>query len=484
MFSRPPVVTILGHVDHGKTTLLDYIRKTNITEKEYGGITQKIGAYEIATDFKDYKTNKITFIDTPGHEAFSKLRSRGANIADIALLLIDGKDSLMPQTVESISHIKAAKIPFIVVINKIDLPEANPEKIKNDLLKYEVITESKGGKIPVALISAKTGKGVKELLETILLVSSDLNLIYDENTSPAAYIIETKKDRRGIVVSAIIKNGKIKVGDILYASGRKIKVRSMYNDRGQNISEVIPSMPFELLGFKELPEVGSQIQSQPQSPHLTPNTYHLTKKNEFTIENILNLPKKEKKLSIIIKTDSQGSLEAINESIKDNSNIDIPLKAIGEITKSDIFLAKTTKSIIIGFGVKLTSEAENLAKQEKIIIKNYQIIYELLDEITEVAQLIKEKEEKEKSLKGEAKIQATFIIDKETIFGVKITKGKFNLNDPIECYRENKLIGKTKLVSLKIRAKAVLEVKKSQEAGMMFYPSLDIKVGDMIKSIL
>ncbi|MGB9882986.1 MAG: translation initiation factor IF-2 [Microgenomates group bacterium] len=481
---RPPVVTILGHVDHGKTTLLDYIRKSNLTAKEVGGITQKIGAYEITTDFKDYKTNKITFIDTPGHEAFSRLRSRGANVADIALLLIDGKDSLMPQTIESIAHIKNAKIPFIVVINKIDLPEANPDKVQNDLLKYEVVTEKKGGKVPVALVSAKTGKGVRELLETILLLASDLNLSYDINNPPLAYIIETKKDKRGVVVSAIIKDGKIKIGDYLYYQDKKIKVRSLINDLGKNVHEVIPSTPFEMLGFEELPEVGLVITNMPKT-----NDQNSFKKNSsmlenFSLETILQKETKEKKLSLIIKVDSQGSLEAIEQSIKDNQNIEIALKGIGEINQSDIFLAKTTKSIVIGFNVKATKEAEDLAKQEKVIIKNYRLIYELIDEITEVALLLKEKEEKEKHLKGEAKILAIFNIEKEIVYGVKVIKGKINLNDPLECYRENRLIGKTKLISLKIRAKSVDEVKKEQEAGMMFYPPLDIRVGDVVKSIL
>ncbi|NCO88424.1 translation initiation factor IF-2 [Candidatus Roizmanbacteria bacterium CG_4_10_14_0_2_um_filter_36_35] len=487
MNPRPPIVTILGHVDHGKTTLLDYIRKTNIAEGEYGGITQKIGAYEIVTNFKDYKTNKITFIDTPGHEAFSLLRARGANVSDIALLLIDGKDSVMPQTAESISHINAAKIPFIVVINKIDLSETNPEKVKNDLLKYQVMVEGKGGHVPVVLVSAKTGKGIKELLEAILLISADLNLTYDETRLPQAYIIETKKDRRGIVVSAVIKDGKIKTGDVLYSQDKKIKVRSIYNDRGQTISEAIPSTPFELLGFSELPEVGSTIQSQ-QNNQLAPlvptKLKEVGSQKQFNLEAILNTAPKEKKLSIIIKTDSQGSLEAIQGSIKDNKDIEVILQAVGEINKSDIFLAKATKSIIIGFSVSPSAEAKDLAKQEKVIIKTYQIIYELLDEISEVASLIKEKEEKEKNLKGEAKILANFTIENEIIFGVKIIKGKINLGDQLETFRENKLIGKTKLVSLKIRAKVVSEVKKGQEAGMMFYPKLDIRIGDVVKSIL
>ena len=384
---RPPIVAILGHVDHGKTTLLDFIRQSIITDREYGGITQKIGAYEITTKFKDYKTNKITFIDTPGHEAFTKLRARGANVADIALLLIDGKDSVMPQTAESISHIKAAKIPFIVVINKIDLPEINPDRVKNDLLKYEVMTEGKGGDVPVALVSAKTGKGINELLETILFIASDLKLTYDEKNSVQAYIIETKKDRRGIVASAIIKDGMIKIADTVYVNDKKIKVKSLINDLGKNINQVIPSNPFELTGFNEMPEVGSMIKQLETVAPLVPVP---NPSPTLTLEDVLKIPIIEKKLPAIIKADSQGSVEAIKNSLKDNTNLNIVLLAVGEINKSDIFLAKATKSIIIGFTVKTSHEAESLAKQEKVIIKSYQIIYELLDELNEVANLIKE----------------------------------------------------------------------------------------------
>lgn len=486
MSSRPPIVAILGHVDHGKTTLLDFIRKSNITDREFGGITQKIGAYEITTEFKDYKTNKITFIDTPGHEAFTKLRARGANVADIALLLIDGKDSVMPQTEESISHIKAAKIPFIVVINKVDLPETNPDKVKNDLLKYEVMTEGKGGDVPVALVSAKTGKGINELLETILFIASDLKLTYDEKNPAIAYIIETKKDRRGIVASAIIKDGSIKIADTIYVGDQKIKVKSLINDLGKNIVQVLPSNPFEITGFNEMPEVGAMIKQQITEliPTTDLPTEALAKVGPLTLEDVLKVEVVEKKLPAIIKADSQGSVEAIKNSLKDNTNLNIVLIAVGEINKSDIFLAKATKSIIIGFTVKTSHEAESLAKQEKVIIKSYQIIYELLDELNEVANLIKEKEEKEKNLKGEAQILANFIIEGEKIFGVSIIKGKINLGDQLEAFRKNKPIGKTKLVSLKVRAKTVNEVKKGQEAGMIFGPPLDFIVGDVVKSIL
>jgi translation initiation factor IF-2 len=485
MSSRPPIVAILGHVDHGKTTLLDFIRKSNITDREYGGITQKIGAYEITTNFKDYKTNKITFIDTPGHEAFTKLRARGANVADIALLLIDGKDSVMPQTEESISHIKAAKIPFIVVINKIDLPEANPDKVKNDLLKFEVLTEGKGGNVPVALVSAKSGKGINELLETILFIASDLKLNYDEKNPVQAYIIETKKDRRGIVASAIIKDGVLKIADRVYVNEQKIKVKSLINDLGKNVTQVIPSNPFEIIGFNEMPEVGAMIkQAQTVPVPLSPNGLVPNPSPALTLEDVLKVQVVEKKLSAIIKADSQGSVEAIKNSLKNNTNLNIVLLAVGEINKSDIFLAKATKAIIIGFTVKTSHEAESLAKQEKVIIKSYQIIYELLDELNEVANLIKEKEEKEKNLKGEAQILANFVIEGEKIFGVNVIKGKINLGDQLEAFRKNKPIGKTKLVSLKIRAKTVNEVKKGQEAGMIFGPPLDFLVGDVVKSIL
>ncbi len=481
MQPRPPVVAILGHVDHGKTTLLDYIRKSNLTVKEHGGITQRIGAYEITTDIKGYKTNKITFIDTPGHEAFSQLRARGANVADIALLLIDAKDSIMPQTEESIAHIKNAKIPFIVVATKIDLPDANVEKVKNDLLKHEILVEGKGGHVSVVPVSAKTGKGVHELLEMILLLSSDLHLTSDPEAKPKAYIIETKLDKRGIVVSAIIKDGALRVGDSIYVEDKKTRIRSLISDLGTSLESVSPSTPFEILGFEELPEVGTLIQNEPSSSK--PSDDVTVPSKPFDMKTFLQPEQEEKKLSVIIKSDSQGALDAITNALSKKKNVEVILKAIGDINKSDVFLAKTTKSIIIGFSVHTAQEVADLAKQEKVIIKTYNIIYELLDELIEVAELLKEKEEKEKNLKGEAKVLATFVIEGEKIFGVKVTKGKINLNDEVQQYRQDNLIAKTKLISLKIRAKTVDEVKKEQEAGMIFSPPLDFRVGDVVKSI-
>lgn len=481
--SRPPIIAILGHVDHGKTSLLDYIRKSHITKEEHGAITQKIGAYEITTKIKGYKTNKMTFIDTPGHEAFSQLRLRGTNVADLALLLIDGKDSIKPQTIESISHIQVAKIAFIVVINKIDLPEASPDKVKNDLLKHKVLVEGKGGQTPVVNVSAKTGQGVNELLETILLLTADLNLIYKKTNPLQAVVIETKKDRRGIVVSAIIKDGSLKIGQTIYFGGKKNNVRALTNDLGEPVTEVYPSTPVEILGFDSSPSVGSLITATAGKKLAQTPTRSLPKK-VFNLETVLAVPKKEKKLRLIIKADSYGSLEAITSALTSKEGIEIILGMVGDIHKSDVFLAKTSNAIIIGFNTRVEIEIKQLAKQEKVIIKTYNIIFELLEELDEVTDLLKLKEEAEKNAKGEAKILATFIIEKEKIFGVKVVKGKISLNDKIDLYRENKPVGKTKVVSLKIRAKKVSEIKKDQEAGIMFFPLLDIRVGDVIKSIL
>lgn len=487
---RPPIVTILGHVDHGKTSLLDYIRKSRIAVKEFGGITQRIGAYEISTGIKGYPTDKITFIDTPGHEAFSLLRARGAVVADIAILVIDAKDSLMPQTVESIHHIKNAKIPFIVALNKIDLPEANPEKVKRDLLKHEVQTEDKGGTVPTVNISAKVGTGVSDLLESILFVASDLNLTYEQTNPVSAYIIETKKDKRGIVASVVIKEGKLNVGDTIYTGDTKLRVRSMMNDLGVSIKTVEPSTPFELLAFNEMPEVGTlltsaegsateKVQEASISTPVQERNPSRTEIQAFFATNEVA----EKKLAVLVKADSTGSLEAIVNTLAKNANIDMVLTGVGDIHRSDIFLAKSTKAIIVGFSVGSDNEVKELSKQEKVIIKTYNIIYELLEELQEVSDLLKEKEETEKNLKGEAKVLATFVIEGEKAYGVRVNKGKINAGDDIVIFRDGQQFGVTKLVSLRIRAKSVQEVKKDQESGMLFSPVLDMKVGDVVKSI-
>lgn len=486
MNPRSPVVAILGHVDHGKTTLLDYIRSSRIAAKEHGGITQKIGGYTAKTDIKGYPINEITFIDTPGHEAFSQLRARGANVADIVLLIIDAKDSLMPQTIESISHIKQAGVPCIVVLNKMDLPEAKPEKVKNDLLRHGIMVEGKGGDVPVAPISAKTGKGVPELLETILFIATDKQLQYDPKAELEAYVIETKKDRGGISVSIVIKNGTLHVGDVIYTGIVKTKIRSITDDLNASLKDATASQACELLGFEVAPLVGSKITSKPETEKpLEEPVKPLEPKKAFTAQDFFATPQKEqKKLSILIKTDSQGSLEALLAILSENPNIEIILSGVGDIHKSDIFLAKASKSIVIGFNTHTDQETKDVAKQEKVIIKSYSVIYELLEELEEVALLLQEKEQSEKNLKGEAKILATFMIEGEKVFGSKLSKGKFELGDMVEIHRNDTIIGKSKIVSLKIRAKKVEEVKKEQECGLILSPALDIRVGDVVKCIL
>lgn len=485
MTPRPPVVTILGHVDHGKTSLLDFIRKSRLAIKEHGGITQRIGAYEVDTGIKEYDISRITFIDTPGHEAFTKLRSRGASCADIAILVVDAKDSLMPQTIESIAHIQSAKIPFVVALNKCDLSEANPVKVERDLLKYNVQTEGQGGKVPAIKISAKTGKGIPDLLETILFIAHEHKLTFEPKAPSQAIIVETLKDKRGVVTSIIMQNGTLKTGDTVFAqSGETIKVKAILNDLGKPVREVMPSTPVQILGFTEIPEVGSLITADKQAVKEVVEKAKGPATPAFNINDILKPKVEEKKLSVIIKADSHGSLEAILGSLSHNPKIEVILSAVADIHRSDVFLAKATGAIIVGFSVSIDQETQQLAHQEKAIIKTYDIIYEMLEELDEVTTLIEEKEAAAKNLKAEAKVLATFTIDGEKVFGLMVTKGKFALGDEIQAMREGNVFGKAKIVTLKQRAKKVQEIKKGEECGMLFSPALDMRVGDIVQCIL
>lgn len=476
---RAPVIVVLGHVDHGKTTLLDYIRSTNRAAREVGGITQTIGAYEAHVDSPDYPVHTITFIDTPGHEAFSKLRLQGANVADMAILIVDGVDSLMPQTMESVFHIQNAKIPYIIAVNKMDLPGASLDKVKKDLSIKGVLVEGMGGDVPVVPISAKKGEGVKDLLETILVMASMNKLTYSAENPLQAFIIESKTTKAGIALSVIVKDGVLRVGDTVFAGSIEAKVKALTTDTGESVKEILPSRPCVVLGFKELPEVGvSLTKHAADAAVVTP----VEQEVKTAASYFSNEAPEAKKLKVLLKTDTQGSLDALLATLAKNDNIEVILSGLGEITKSDIFLAKVSGAIIIGFSLNVDKTTEALAKEERVVVRTYNIIYELLDELTEVSDLMAEKEQKEKSVKGEAKIIAQFVIEKEKIAGIKVLKGKINMGDAVELYRNEKLITTSKVVSLRQRAKTVPEAKKGEEAGILFYPQLDFVEGDMVKS--
>ena len=475
---RSPVVVVLGHVDHGKTTLLDYIRKSNVAAKEEGSITQKVGAYEVETDLSGYPVSKITFIDTPGHEAFTKIRSRGATVADIAILLIDGVESVKPQTIESIEIIKKTKLPFIVAVNKIDLPNFNLDKVKKDLLRYEILTEGFGGTTPAVGISAKTGDNVKDLLEAILFISAEQKFSYELEGQLEAYVIEINKTKAGIAISCIIKNSYVTVSQTVFCEGKEAKIRSLMNDSGDRVNKVVPSNPFVLLGFNVTPSVGSKLtvyEDQSTSPEVS-------EKKPLSTADFFKEKQEKRKLKMVIKADNHGSVEAIVDSLNLNESVQIEKAEIGEITKSDILFAKVTGAIIINFNQGIPKDVVEIAKDEKVLIKTYSLIYKLLEEIDEVLSLYQEKDEKQSRFKGQARIIANFLIENQNIAGISIQTGKLAIGDEIELYRGDSVIGMAHIESLKQKTKQIRELKKNEEGGMLTSPNLDFKVGDMIKS--
>lgn len=431
---RSPIVVILGHVDHGKTTLLDAIRSTDVASREYGGITQNIGAYQ---------ANNITFIDTPGHEAFAQMRSRGANVADIAVLVVAANDSVMPQTAESIKLIQEAKIPYVVAINKIDLPEANVDKVVKDLARHNVLLETYGGDVPFIKISAKNKTGIKELSDLIKLVA-DLADIKADPAGPLEFaVIESKMDKsRGAVATLIIRNGTLKVGQEITIDSVKSKIRALVDYQGKNISEVLPGTPVEILGLNKLPSIGASTKPK-------------------VADGALNL---------ILKTDTFGSLEAVCAQIP--ANVNVLQSGTGEITDADILLAKSTKAIILGFNVKNT--AQKLAQAEKVLVRTYKIIYELLDELKDAAagMLIPEVTEE---ILGQGEIIAEFPYEKLKIAGTKVTEGRIARGDLVKI---NDV--KSKIKSLRIGKEETNKVEKGKECGVLLDPQIDFASGNGI----
>ena len=471
--SRPPIVAVLGHVDHGKTSLLDAIRKTNVTESEHGGITQHIGAYQITVAPKDTKETPklITFIDTPGHEAFTKMRSRGTQVSDIAILVVAATEGIKPQTEESIKFIKAAGIPMIVALTKTDLSDANIERVKQQLTKYDVLVESFGGDVVAVGVSAKTGAGIPQLLESILLVAEIKELKGESNVPFSGVVIEVKLDKgRGALATVIVKNGSLKNGQTIYAEDVVARVRAMHDAQGQIITTAHPSMPVEVMGWERLPLVGAAVYAQKTAAEMVATKFQ---PKPFALPPL----ETRKKLKLILKTDVGGSLEAIRESL--SPDIEIIHAATGEITESDILLAKSTGSVIIGFNLRTSGKITKLAQTEKVRIKSYTIIYQLLEEITEVTELLNKPEAAEEIL-GEATIQAEFEFDDIKVAGCKIDRGRISRGDTIKLMRGSDEIIRTRIKSMRHGKTDIAKAESPQECGIIFDKKLDFKITDRI----
>jgi len=461
----PPVVAVLGHVDHGKTTLLDTIRKTSIAEREHGGITQKIGASSVEL-IHEGKKRQITFIDTPGHEAFSKMRGRGAQAADIGLLIVSAVDGVMPQTKESILLLKASKVPYIVVLTKIDSEQKNPEKVKQQLMKEEVMLEGLGGDIPVIEISAKTGMNVKELLDLILLVD-DLHHREDifESSPFEAIVIESKQDpKAGAKASIVIKNGSLKTRDEITTGKVSGKVKSLILDSGERLNEASIGQAVEVLGFDEAPSVGDVVNKG------TDIANNDLKKAENETKH------DEESVSFIIVADTLGSLEAIVNSLPEKAKV--VLKKTGEPTTADVLFAKSIKALVLGFNIKIKPDVQSLALTEKVLVKNYSIIYEMLTEIEDVIE--GKRESLLEQVYGVAKVLASFPFDKQIVMGVKVLEGRVAKGDKVRIERGDEVIGEGYINSVRTGKDQTSKVESPGEAGIIVGPAIDFTIGDMI----
>jgi len=457
---RPPIVSVLGHVDHGKTTLLDALRKTSVASREAGGITQTIGASMVVTS----AGGKITFIDTPGHAAFSKMRSRGTSASDIAILAVAADDGVKPQTIESLKYIKEAKIPYIVALTKTDLASASAEKVKGQLEKEGILFEGRGGDVPLVSVSAKAGTGLNDLLEIILLLAEVNEVKGDPKDPLEAVVIETSKGKQGSVVSVVVKDGTLKVAEIVSADEISTKVRGLFNHLGRPVKEILPGEPGQILGFSSLPSVGSRLKSEVEI------TLSEEKIGSSRIKDT------EGGLPVLIKAKSSGALEAVLGSIP--KGIFVLGSGVGDINDSDIFLAKSGQtSKIFAYGVKVSANVLRLAQTEDIKIESFEIIYELLERL---AVLLK-KEEKE--IFGKAEIIASFPLDDKRVAGCKVIEGRIARGDSLVLSRGETETGKVKAVSMKKMKKEINKAELGEEFGILLEPQLDFQKGDMLVSV-
>lgn len=494
LISRAPVVTIMGHVDHGKTSLLDAMRETDVVSGEAGGITQHIGAYQVTLK----SGNKITFLDTPGHAAFSEMRARGANVTDIVVLVVAANDSIMPQTIEAIAHAKAAKVPMIVAINKIDLPDANPQKVKQDLLMHDIQVEDMGGEVLTVELSAKKRINLEKLEEAIMLQAEMLNLRANPNREAQGVVVESKLEQgRGSVATVLIQRGTLHIGDIFVVGSEWGRVRAMLNDKGQQIKEAAPGQPVEVLGLTGTPDAGDQlaiVESEAKAREITSYRHNKKKAKEAAVvtgtsfEQLLALSREGKKeLAIIVKADVHGSVEAIagtlGKIVEDNKEVSVRVlhSGVGAITESDVTLARASNAMLIGFNVRANAQARDMAKRDRVDIRYYNIIYNIMDDVKGLLTGLLSPVTREEYL-GQAQIRQVFNITKVgKIGGCMVTAGVVKRGSKVRLLRDDVVIHEGTLKTLKRFKDEVREVKEGMECGMAFENYDGIQEGDIIE---
>lgn len=490
---RPPIVTIMGHVDHGKTSLLDAIRKAKVTDTEAGGITQHIGAYTVTLNGE-----KITFLDTPGHEAFTAMRARGAQVTDIVILVVAADDGIMPQTKEAISHCKAANVPMIVAINKIDRPGANVDRVKQELTEHGLVAEDWGGDTICVPVSAKTGENLDSLLEMILLTAEMQELTADPNRKSKGTVIEAKLDKgRGAVASLLIQNGTLHVGDSILVGSTYGRIRAMFDDMGKKIKSAGPSIPVEVLGLSEVPAAGDRfvvVKDEKTARNMAEirkdkiKTESHQASHRVSLEDLYSQIQegKVKELSIIVKADVQGSVEAIRQSLEKLSTDDVKVRvihgAVGAITETDITLAAASNALMIGFNVRPDSNAVAMAEKDGVDIKTYRIIYDAIEDVKSAMIGMLDPEYKE-VINGKAEVRMTYKISNVgTIAGCYVTDGKIVRNSEVRVIRDGIVIFESVLASLKRFKDDAKEVNKGYECGLSVERFNDLKEGDIIES--
>ena len=487
---RPPIVTIMGHVDHGKTTLLDYIRDSHVAEGEFGGITQHIGAYQIETN-----GNKITFIDTPGHAAFTEMRARGASVTDIVIIIVAADDGVMPQTKEAVEHALSAKVPIIVAVNKIDKPNANPERIRTEMAEINITPEEWGGNVPFIDISAQTGVGVDKLLETILAISEMSELKANPKRYAVGSVIESRQDKNvGGIASLLILNGTLRLGDPIVVGTTFGKVRTMKNDRGESILEAPPGLPVEITGLSENPSAGDKFMAfeteheakeiaEKRALHAKENKY---KKDVISLDDLFNkINSGQKEINVILKADVRGSEEAVKNSLLkinvEGVKINVIRSGIGTITESDVVLANASNAIIIGFNVSPSNITKEIAKEYNVDIRLYTIIYKCIEEI-ELAMKGMLDPEFEEHILGTAEIRKIFKFSKVgNIAGSYVTDGIMKNNAQVRLIRDGVIVYDGQIHSIQREKDSVKEVKKGYECGITLDNFNDIKVGDILE---